>query len=45
MERELKIEFVEHATFTISSSVLDYAPKFSPRSQISFIKVYFSAAC
>jgi len=45
MHKELKNEFVEHSTLIFLSSVLDYAPKISTRTEISSIKVHFSAAC
>jgi hypothetical protein len=41
----LKTQFVVHSTLIISSYVLDDAPKFSPRIQISLLKVHFSATC
>jgi hypothetical protein len=41
----VKTEFVEHSMLIFSSSVLDHATIFSPRSKICSPKVYFSAAC
>ena len=45
MHKELKNEFVEHSTFIFLSSVLDCALKISTRTEISSIKVLFSAPC
>ena len=45
MHKELKNKSVEHSALIFSSSVLDHAPKFSTRSEISSIKVHFSAPC
>jgi hypothetical protein len=41
MQPELKNEFVEHSALIISSSVLDRAPKLSPRSQNPFVQCIF----
>ena len=42
MERALKNEFAEQFSLTLSSSVLDYAPKFSSRTQTFTYSAFFS---